>query len=655
MKNGKIFLLISIFLYIYCEEKKNVIPIIDIDILQISYELAYEESHSLKVIIQTINDLDVPVSFPAKLKAFKSKEEFNLNCHNVSSTEIECYTEKDVKFDLKEKYYFFYNRGENGKYTLEEKDNYEDFKQVNLIFKPEMYTDLIMYRDHRKVIGLNNRKIVGGGYLYLVRKNKKLLHKPKDGFNKIIEMNHFIIHGGITDKIPPCSLASYKEAIIRGYRMVDANIQFTKDKIPIICSQDSLENISGQKEKINDMTLNDLQKIQIGDKYDKKFKNETILLLEDLLKLCKENNALIEFNLSNLDYKTYFENNIEFAKIIIDTIIKNGMIDSIYFEEGSNNRIISKLLEIKNDISISISNINSKESMLKMKDKYPNAKRVIYNLGDISNNILINEEVIKYGLSLGKKIKVETIDDFNVANKMFSTGVNFIKTNKLEPFLVENDYEEPIPLKCTQFDVLVDCRLGQEVKLYDNAVYNIYYTTNIYKLFEDINGKPIGEFKYLDTKQLDDRFYTVKKLDFEKGDIELNITFAIKKGRKLKGKVGPDYENVKDCYLYDFVCEGNNLLNISCKIDKNENVVKFNGNYSIHLVNYYSLNKTLPKIEANSVLNFGTFKKNNKIIYFFTIIFVILATGILIYIVHNRKNNNNFSKIQIEDRTKENN
>ena len=649
MKNGKFFLLISIFLFIYCDNRNRITPIIDIDVLQISYELTYEENYALKVIIQTINDLDVSVSFPAKLKAFKSKEEFNLNCHNVSSTEIECYTDKGVIFDLKEKYYFYYTRGENGKYTLEEKDNYEDFKQVNLLFKPEMYTDLMMYRDHRKVIGLNNRKIVGGGYLYLVRNNKKLLHKPKDGFNKIIEMNHFIIHGGITDKIPPCTMASYKEAIIRGYRMVDANIQFTKDKIPIICNQDSLENINGQKGKFNTMTLNDLKKIDLGIKYDKKYKNEKILLLEDLLKLCKDNNTLIEFNLSNLDYKTYFEKNNEFAKIIIDTIIRNNMVDSIYFEEGSNSNTILKLIEAKNDISISISNINSKEDMIKMKDKYPNSKRIIYNLGDISNNKQMDEDVIKYGLSLGKKIKVGIIDDYNVAKKMFEMGVNFISTNKLEPFLVENEYEEPIPLKCTQFDVLVDCRLGQEVKLYDNAVYNIYYTTNIYKLFEDINDKPIGEFKYLDTKQLDDRFYKVNKFDFEKGDIDLNITFAIKKGRKLKGKVGPDYENVNDCYLYDFVCDGNNLLHIPCKIIKNQNVVKFNGNYSVHLVNYYSLNKTIPKAESSSILNFG--KQNSRFIYISTIILVILATSILIYIINNGKSSNTFSQIKIEDKT----
>ena len=652
MKKDKIFLLLSLFIITYCEVQNNSSSIIDIDVLQISYELAYKE-YAIKVIIQTINDLDVSVSFPAKFKAFKSKEEFNLNCHNVTSTEIECYTDKDVKFDLKEKYYFYYNRGKNGKYTLEEKDIYEDFKQVNLIFKPEMYTDLVMYKDHRKVIGLNNRKIVGGGYLYLVRKNKKLLHKQKDGFNKIIELNNFIIHNGITDKIPPCSFASYKEAITRGYRIVDASIQFTQDKIPVVCNQDYIENKDEEKVKINNMELKELKKINLGKKYNKKYKGEKILLFEDLLKMCKENNALIELDLSNINYQTYFEKDNEFAKIIIDTIEKNNMIDSIIFDEGSNEKIISKLQEIKNDISVSISNINSKEDMTKMKDKYPHSKRVIYNLGDISNNNKIDKNAIKYGLSLGKKIKVETIDDINKANMLFSLGVNFIKTNKLEPFLVDNEYEEPILLRCTQFDVLVDCRLGQEIKLYDNAVYNIYYTTNIYKLFEDINDKPIAEFKYFDTKQLDDRFYKVTKFDFEKGEIDLNITFAIKKGRKLKGKVGPNYDNVNDCYLYDFVCQGNNLLNISCNINKSPNVVKFNGNYSIHSVDYYSLNRTLPKIETNSFLNIG--KGYNKIIYSFTLIFLTFITFFVIYEIYVTRKRNSFTRIKIEEKTDKDN
>ena len=52
--------------------------------------------------------------------------------------------------------------------------------------------------------------------------------------------------------------------------------------------------------------------------------------------------------------------------------------------------------------------------MENMKNKYPNSKRIIYNIGNIAAN-KIDKKTIKYGLSLGKKIKVsDVIDDINI-------------------------------------------------------------------------------------------------------------------------------------------------------------------------------------------------------------------------------------------------
>jgi hypothetical protein len=30
----------------------------------------------------------------------------------------------------------------------------------------------------------------------------------------------------------------------------------------------------------------------------------------------------------------------------------------------------------------------------------------------------------------------------------------------------------------------------------------------------------------------------------------------IQKGKKLKGKIGPNYDNVAECFIFDFICEG---------------------------------------------------------------------------------------------------
>ena len=530
----------------------------NINILSIAYELTYNEKSVLKVILKTIDDLEMDVGFDALLKTDGGQKEYKLSCQNVSITLIECYSEKNAKFDLNDKYYFYYKT--NGKITLDESDVLEDYNKINLIFKPEMYENQIMWKDQRKILGLNNRKIIGGGYLYLVPKSKKLLHKSNDGFNKYIDLNNFISHAGLYGQAPESSLKGYKEAIRRGFHIVDADVQFTKDKVPVIMHQDKLEKVSNGVGTISSFTFKNLTRFDFGYKFDKKFAGEKILKFEDLLILCKKNNVIIDLNLAHLEFKKYFEETNEYIRILLNMIKKYNMFDSIFFNDGPNPNTILKLKEFRNDISVCVSNMNKKENIEKIKQKYKGSKRVILNMGALSRGNEIDKDTVKYALSLGYKVKAGVIDDYEFAKEVQSWGVNYITTNKLHPFLIENEYEDTILLKCTQFDILADCRLDPEVQLIDNEIYNIYYSENIYNINKNITDKPIGEFKYLDTKLYDDLYYTVMNFNFQNGYILLNSSIRIKKGKQLRGKVGPtNYRNkAADCYQYDFICQGTN-------------------------------------------------------------------------------------------------
>ena len=275
----------------------------NINILTISYELTYDKDSFLKVILKTIDDLEHETKFDALLKTVEEKKEYKLKCENISITVIECYSEKNIKFNKNDRHYFYYKS--DGKLTLDEKEVLEDYKKVTLIFKPEMYEDQIMWKDHRKILGLNNRKIVGGGYLYLVPKSKKLLHKTKDGFNKNIELNNFIAHRGIGGERPESSLSSFKEAIRRGFKIVNADLQFTKDKVPVIMHTTELGKVSDGEGKISEIDFEDLKKLDFGKKFDVKFTGEKILTFGELLKLCKENDVILELDLSLLNYRKH--------------------------------------------------------------------------------------------------------------------------------------------------------------------------------------------------------------------------------------------------------------------------------------------------------------------------------------------------------------
>ena len=655
-----LLLLFSIFIYISCQDKKTVIKskikneeskikirntqilgdkdnlrvdIENINILSIAYELTYDEKSVLKVVLRALDDLEHDIKFFAFLKSEAGKS-INLKCENITINIIECYSPKNIKLDPNDKYYFYYKA--NNLLTLDEKDIMEDWKRVTLIFKPEMYEEQIMWKDHRKILGLNHYKQIGGGYLYLVPKSKKLLNKTKDGFNQYIELNSFIAHSGLIGQRPKSTLSAYKEVIRRGYHIVDAYIEFTADKVPVIMNSFSLEKISDGEGKIEQKTFKELNKLDFGIKYGKKYAGEKILTFEELLELCKYNNVILELDLSHLNYKKYFEETDVYMKIIINTIKKYDMLDSIIFNDGSNPNIILKLKQLKKDISVSISNINDVKNFAEIKKKYEGSKRIIFNFQGLSKGENIDEKRVKLAASVGM-VQAGIVDNLQLANKLFSWGVKFIKTNELHPFYAKNDYEIPIFLKCTQFDVLADCRLDPEVKLKDNEIYNIYYSTNIYNLYEDIVAQPIGEFKYLDTIKLDDLYYTVRIFDFENSYLKLNSSVKVDKGNKIIGKVGPAYENVADSYLYDFYCIGNNKYDIHCHILKNNSyVVKYNGNYSIHTVTNYSL--YVPQIPPKVNMLLGIDLDHNRgLKYCPIILFIIMALFIFIFSLKNRR------------------
>jgi hypothetical protein len=242
-----VLLIVYFFFFIYCQNPSqnninSVDPPKDIDLLSIAYELTYDNSSVVKTIIRTVNEIEHEIKFNARLRS-ESGKDYRLSCHNSSSKYIDCLSDK-VEFDLNDKYYFYYKKGEDGEYTIEGQDIYEDYKNISLIFKPEIYDDQILYKENKNILGSNNKISIGGGYLYLAPKSKQLLSLNKDGFNKYIELNNFISHAGLLEQKISSTLSAYKEVIKRGFHIVEADIQFTKDKIPVICHEVDLGKVS---------------------------------------------------------------------------------------------------------------------------------------------------------------------------------------------------------------------------------------------------------------------------------------------------------------------------------------------------------------------------------------------------------------------------
>ena len=649
MKTNILILIFLInFLTIKCDNEDDRVQVPgNINIESINYELTYNNYSVVKVVIKTYDEIENDLNFTGYLKSEDEHKEYKLHCTNTFYDIIECFSCRNVTFNLQDKYYFYYNKTDS-KITFDENDILEDNKRVSLLFKPEITIDDKIYRDNKKITVETDAKMVSGGVLYITRQSKEPLQKPKDGFNKYIELKNFIPHSFYG--VPQSTLSYYKEAIRRGFHIVTAQIQFTKDQIPVICHETNLETISDGEGKLESKTFEELVKLDFGSKIDKKYAGEKILTFKYLLDLCKEYNLIIDLDLSKVDSENAEKTQV-YLKRLLTLIDEYCMMDSIIFNEGTNPNIITKLKEMRNEISISIPNMNKKEYIEKVKDKYVGSKRVIYDFSRISEGENIDEESVKFGVSLGHKIKASIVDNLETANKIEKWGVSYITTKVLHPFLMKNEKQDPIIVRCSPLDDHTsECEIDDDIPLKDNEYYNIYYTDNIYNISQDINLEPIGSFQFIDTNLLDELYYIVKKFDFEQGIIQLSISHELEKGEEIMGAVGPSDEISTECYQYNFVCHGNGSHFVDCKIEKDDDdKVHYNGKYSIYYVEDYSLNEfefeehiQEDEHKEDTYIEYIVEKKTS---YFFVFIIIIIIIIILAFLYFCKWRNENYYNV----------
>ena len=649
MKTNILILIFLInFLTIKCDNEDDRVQVPgNINIESINYELTYNNYSVVKVVIKTYDEIENDLNFTGYLKSEDEHKEYKLHCTNTFYDIIECFSCRNVTFNLQDKYYFYYNKTDS-KITFDENDILEDNKRVSLLFKPEITIDDKIYRDNKKITVETDAKMVSGGVLYITRQSKEPLQKPKDGFNKYIELKNFIPHSFYG--VPQSTLSYYKEAIRRGFHIVTAQIQFTKDQIPVICHETNLETISDGEGKLESKTFEELVKLDFGSKIDKKYAGEKILTFKYLLDLCKEYNLIIDLDLSKVDSENAEKTQV-YLKRLLTLIDEYCMMDSIIFNEGTNPNIITKLKEMRNEISISIPNMNKKEYIEKVKDKYVGSKRVIYDFSRISEGENIDEESVKFGVSLGHKIKASIVDNLETANKIEKWGVSYITTKVLHPFLMKNEKQDPIIVRCSPLDDHTsECEIDDDIPLKDNEYYNIYYTDNIYNISQDINLEPIGSFQFIDTNLLDELYYIVKKFDFEQGIIQLSISQELEKGEEIMGAVGPSDEISTECYQYNFVCHGNGSHFVDCKIEKDDDdKVHYNGKYSIYYVEDYSLNEfefeehiQEDEHKEDTYIEYIVEKKTS---YFFVFIIIIIIIIILAFLYFCKWRNENYYNV----------
>ncbi|MBR2876929.1 MAG: glycerophosphodiester phosphodiesterase [Clostridia bacterium] len=136
-----------------------------------------------------------------------------------------------------------------------------------------------------------------------------------------------ISHRGANLVAPQNTLPAFKKSFEIGCDGVETDIHLTKDGVPVLCHNFTIDETSDGTGAIKDMTLEELRKFDFGSYKGEEFKNTEIPLLEDFIALCKDNN--VEVLNIELKSEVFGEASIEFPQKTIELAKKYDMFDKL--------------------------------------------------------------------------------------------------------------------------------------------------------------------------------------------------------------------------------------------------------------------------------------------------------------------------------------
>lgn len=95
-------------------------------------------------------------------------------------------------------------------------------------------------------------------------------------------------HRGYSLEAPENTLSAYRLSKEKGFTMVECDITFTKDGVPVLLHDDSIDRTSTGSGAVRDLTFEEVRKYDFGSWKDSKYANEKIPTLDEFLDLCVE-------------------------------------------------------------------------------------------------------------------------------------------------------------------------------------------------------------------------------------------------------------------------------------------------------------------------------------------------------------------------------
>lgn len=123
-----------------------------------------------------------------------------------------------------------------------------------------------------------------------------------------------VAHRGYSTRAPENTMAAYQLAVESGTEMIEADVNITRDGVPVMIHDWHLRRTANVQAAVHDLSLSELRKLDVGSWFGENFAGTKIPTTEELLQFAKDSGILMCFEIKGDNPKR----SIQIAESVLD-------------------------------------------------------------------------------------------------------------------------------------------------------------------------------------------------------------------------------------------------------------------------------------------------------------------------------------------------
>ena len=225
-------------------------------------------------------------------------------------------------------------------------------------------------------------------------------------------------HRGASKHAPENTMAAFEWAFKTGAPAVELDVMLSKEEEVVVIHDHKVDRTTDGQGYVNQLTLQQLKKLDAGSKFSEKFRGEKIPTLDEVLYLISGDRLL------NIELKNYHSIHDQLVSKVVEIVNKRGKTDSVIFSSFSWRNI----LKIRKFMPKAPAALITPGGILG-KFEFSAFLRRISPAFIHPDHQLVTERMIQYEHDNHRKINVWTVDAEEDMRWFFKAGIDGLMTN----------------------------------------------------------------------------------------------------------------------------------------------------------------------------------------------------------------------------------